>query len=102
MKAHVNGDSYHSAFTLIELLVVIAIIGILAALLLPVFSKGKQKTQGLYCLSNAKQMMTAMTLYVGDNHDLFPPNPDDGNTIPGYNWCSGDAGRGHEIGRAHV
>ncbi|MEI6784213.1 MAG: type II secretion system protein, partial [Verrucomicrobiota bacterium] len=31
------------AFTLIELLVVIAIIGILAALLFPVLSKGKQK-----------------------------------------------------------
>lgn len=81
-------------FTLIEMLVVIAIIAILAALLLPVLSRAKQKAQGTYCLNNLKQMMTAMTLYTGDNHDFFPPNPDDGNTLPGYNWVSGNAGIG--------
>jgi prepilin-type N-terminal cleavage/methylation domain-containing protein/prepilin-type processing-associated H-X9-DG protein len=80
------------AFTLIELLVVIAIIAILAALLLPVLSRAKQRAQGAMCLNNGKQMMTAMFLYTGENNDFFPPNPDDGNTIPGYNWCSGNAG----------
>ena len=38
--------------------------------------------------------MIALHLYAGDNNDLFPPNPDDGNTIPGYNWCGGQAGIG--------
>jgi len=44
------------------------------------------------CLNNGKQMMTAMHLYTGDSNDFFPPNPDDGNTNAGYNWCSGNAG----------
>ena len=82
------------AFTLIEMLVVIAIIAILAAMLLTVLSRGKQRAQGIICLNGGKQIMLAMTLYGGDNNDFFPPNPDDGNSVPGYNWCSGDASIG--------
>src|SRR4051812_12763405 len=84
----------NKGFTLIELLVVIAIIAILAALLLPVISRAKQKSQSVYCLNNGKQMMTAMVMYAGESNDFFPPNPDDGNTLAGYNWCSGRAGVG--------
>jgi len=83
-----------SAFTLIELLVVMAIVGILASMLLPVLSRGKSRAQGVSCVSNGKQMMTAIIMYTDDNHDFFPPNPDGGNTMPGHNWCSGQAGVG--------
>ena len=47
------------AFTLIELLVVISIIGILSALLLPVLVRDKQKTQGIACLRNSRQVALA-------------------------------------------
>ena len=83
-----------AGFTLMELLVVIAIIAILSALLLPVLSKSKQKAQGVYCLNNGHQMMVALTLYGAENNDFFPPNPDDGNTVLGHNWCGGQAGVG--------
>jgi prepilin-type N-terminal cleavage/methylation domain-containing protein/prepilin-type processing-associated H-X9-DG protein len=86
--------SFRRAFTLIELLVVIAILGILASLLLPALTIAKKKAQGASCLNNGRQMMLAMFMYTGDNHEFFPPNPDDGNIIPGYNWCSGEAGIG--------
>src|ERR1700753_4341193 len=82
------------AFTLIELLVVIAVIAILAVVLMPVVSKAKNSAQGAMCLNCGKQLMLAMTLYTSENNDLFPPDPDERNTVPGHNWASGQAGNG--------
>ncbi len=59
------------AFTLIELLVVIAIIAILAAILFPVFAQAKEAAKKTACLSNDKQMATALYMYASDNDDML-------------------------------
>jgi prepilin-type N-terminal cleavage/methylation domain-containing protein len=58
-------------FTLIELLVVIAIIAILAAILFPVFARARERAKMSTCISNVKQIATAIRMYADDNEDYF-------------------------------
>jgi len=60
------------AFTLIELLVVIAIIGILAAMVFPVFARARESARKAVCLSNVKNIALAVNMYLADNNDTFP------------------------------
>jgi prepilin-type N-terminal cleavage/methylation domain-containing protein/prepilin-type processing-associated H-X9-DG protein len=61
-------------FTLIELLVVIAIIGILAAMVFPVFARARESARKAVCLSNVKNIALAIQMYLADNNDTFPPS----------------------------
>jgi prepilin-type N-terminal cleavage/methylation domain-containing protein/prepilin-type processing-associated H-X9-DG protein len=65
--------NHRRGFTLIELLVVIAIIAILAAILFPVFAQARSKARATTCLSNNKQIGTAMMMYAQDYDELFAP-----------------------------
>ena len=96
-----------SGFTLIELLVVIAIIGILAAMVFPVFARARESARKSVCLSNVKNIALAVQMYLADNNDCFPPQEyrqevidyfnlkPGGRTQDGYKgnaWSRGDCG----------
>ncbi|MDF2439224.1 MAG: hypothetical protein JWN98_208, partial [Abditibacteriota bacterium] len=69
------------AFTLIEILIVVAIIGIVAAILLPIFSSVRERTRTTTCTSNLRQIGLALQLYTNDYRGFYPhiglsANPD--------------------------
>jgi prepilin-type N-terminal cleavage/methylation domain-containing protein/prepilin-type processing-associated H-X9-DG protein len=66
-------------FTLIELLCVIAIISILMGLAMPVYSNFRDKSDGVKCSSNLRQIGAALQGYVGANDGQFPEIETDPN-----------------------
>ena len=67
-----SGPTRNSGFTLIELLVVIAIIAILAAILFPVFAGARASAHKSACISNTKQIITAILMFADDNSGRIP------------------------------
>ncbi|MDX2082344.1 MAG: type II secretion system protein [Terrimicrobiaceae bacterium] len=67
-----NGRSRGGAFTLVEMLVVVAIVMILAALLFPAFATIRARADAAKCLSQLRQVGTAISLYVSENNGTLP------------------------------
>lgn len=59
-------------YTLIELVVVVGIISFLAAVLVPVFSRVREKGRQSYCVSNLHQLGLATQMYMADNDGQRP------------------------------
>lgn len=62
------------AYTLLEVLVVLGIIALLAAILIPVFARVRENGRKTVCLSNMRQIMTAVSLYTQDSAGQLPPS----------------------------
>jgi prepilin-type N-terminal cleavage/methylation domain-containing protein/prepilin-type processing-associated H-X9-DG protein len=82
-------------FTLIELLVVIAIIGILAAMVFPVFARARESARKAVCLSNVKNIALAINMYLGDYNDTLPPSEHD---LAVWDWVYVALGPGDDPG----
>ena len=78
-----------AGFTLIELLVVIAIIGILAAMVFPVFARARESARKAVCLSNVKNIALAIQMYLADNNDTLPPWETRPEVLEYFDTCPG-------------
>ena len=108
MKHHISRRVKNQGFTLIELLVVVAIIGILAAILFPVFARARENARRASCMSNLKQIGLGMMQYTQDYDEHFPTCLSDWNapqdqtdiSMPGAHYITGTgtaSQQGHKI-----
>lgn len=77
-----NSDKY--GYTLIEMLVVVAIVFILMAVIMPALNTVQKKGLQATCMSNMKQIGSALDLYAMD-YDYYYPKIRN-NTATNYRW----------------
>jgi prepilin-type N-terminal cleavage/methylation domain-containing protein/prepilin-type processing-associated H-X9-DG protein len=76
-----------AGFNLIELMVVIAIIGVLAAILFPVFSRVREKVRQSACQSNLRQIGMGLLQYIQDNDEKTPSGTQSNASLVGVGWA---------------
>ena len=87
MKNHFGfRSSAARRFTLIELLVVIAIIAILAAILMPALQQARERARAATCVSNLKQLGTAVSNYSSSYGEYIPSSAFWGSSGAFYFW----------------
>lgn len=79
-------------FTLMEMLVVIGIIGVLAGLLMPVFARARESARRSKCISNMRQIGSAITMYADDwDGFIYPAVYNEGWKAPMGRYPTGSA-----------
>ena len=90
IRSRSNIRSTRFAFTLVELLVVIVIIGVLVAMIFPVFSKMQEKSIMANDTSSLRQIGVATALYIGEHDQCLPTAS---VPIPGTDAVAGQGAR---------
>ena len=92
MKCSVNerSASMDRRITLMEVAFIVMVIIILAALLVPILGKAREKARRVNCAGNLKSLGLALLMYSGDNGGPMPTDPSGyaggyfPNTVPRY------------------
>jgi prepilin-type N-terminal cleavage/methylation domain-containing protein len=93
VRTSVGALGRRGGFTLIELLVVIGIIAVLAAIVIPVYTRAQEKARQATCLSNMHSIAVAIRMYQQD-YRAFPATIDSvtGNPTYAYDPITGEGG----------
>jgi len=67
-------------FTLVELLVVIGIIAIMIGILLPTLARARESARQIKCMSNMRQLSTAVVMFAGEHKSWMPGRAGSGFT----------------------